>query len=208
MKLIFLGAPGAGKGTHATRVKQDYNLPHISTGDIFRANIKGGTPLGLLAKSYIDKGALVPDSVVIDIVKDRLSQEDCKNGYILDGFPRTVAQADALSEFADIDAVINLELDGETIVNRVAGRRMCVCGETYNVATLGGKTTCAKCGKTLYQREDDNPDTIRNRLAVYERETSPLLDYYRNKGILRDVDSNGLTIDEVYAKIQAILDTL
>ena len=208
MKLIFLGAPGAGKGTHATRVKQDYNLPHISTGDIFRANIKGGTPLGLLAKSYIDKGALVPDSVVIDIVKDRLAQEDCKNGYILDGFPRTVAQADALSEFADIDAVINLILDGETIVERVAGRRMCVCGETYNVATLGGKTTCAKCGKPLYQREDDNPETIRNRLAVYEKETSPLLDYYRNKGILKDVDSNGLGVEEVYAKIKAVLDTL
>lgn len=164
--------------------------------------------MGLLAKSYIDRGALVPDSVVIDIVKDRLAQDDCKGGYILDGFPRTVAQADALATFADIDAVINLMLDGETIVERVAGRRMCVCGETYNVATLGGKSTCAKCGKPLYQREDDNPDTIRNRLAVYEKETSPLLDYYRNKGILKDVDSNGLTIDEVYAKIQAVLNTL
>jgi len=119
-----------------------------------------------------------------------------------------VAQADALSTFADIDAVINLILDGEVIVERVAGRRMCDCGETYNVATLGGKTTCAKCGKPLYQREDDNPQTVRNRLAVYERETSPLLAYYRQKGLLRDVDSNGLTIDEVYAKIKAILDTL
>lgn len=164
--------------------------------------------MGLLAKSYIDRGALVPDSVVIDIVKDRLAQEDCKNGYILDGFPRTVAQADALSAFADIDAVINLILDGEVIVERVAGRRMCVCGETYNVATLGGKTTCAKCGKPLYQREDDNPDTIRNRLAVYEKETSPLLDYYRAKGLLKDVDSNGLTVEEVYAKIKAVLDNL
>lgn len=208
MKLIFLGAPGAGKGTHATRVKQDYNLLHISTGDIFRANIKGGTPLGLLAKSYIDKGELVPDRVVIDIVKDRLAQDDCRNGYILDGFPRTVAQADALATFADIDCVLNLVLDSEVIVERVAGRRMCPCGETYNVATLGGKTTCAKCGQPLYQRADDNPETIRNRLAVYEKETSPLLDYYRAKGLLKDIDSNGCTIDEVYARIKAVLDTL
>lgn len=208
MKLILLGAPGAGKGTHAAKIKEDYQLPHISTGDIFRANIKGGTPLGLLAKSYIDKGALVPDSVVIDIVKDRLAQPDCRNGYILDGFPRTLQQAEALSRFEQVDAVINIILDDETIVNRVAGRRMCACGATYNISMLNGKTTCEKCGGTLYQRDDDKPETVRNRLAVYTAETAPLIGYYRDKGVLRDVDSNGLGIDEVYQRIKAVLDTL
>lgn len=208
MKLILLGAPGAGKGTHAAKIKEEYKLPHISTGDIFRANIKGGTPLGLLAKSYIDKGALVPDEVVIDIVKDRLQQADCQNGYILDGFPRTLAQAEALSKFEAVDAVINIILDDETIVNRVAGRRMCACGATYNISMLGGKTTCEKCGKELYQREDDKPETVRNRLAVYTAETAPLIGYYREKGVLKDIDSNGLGIDEVYQLIKKELDTL
>ncbi len=208
MKLIFLGAPGAGKGTHASRVKLDYNIPHISTGDIFRANLQNGTPLGLLAKSYMDKGELVPDEVTIDIVKDRLTWDDCKAGYVLDGFPRTLKQAEALSQFADIDAVINLSLDDEVIVQRVAGRRMCPCGETYNVALLNGATTCAKCGQTLYQREDDKPATVRNRLAVYARDTAPLVEYYRNKGLLRDIECNGLGIDGVYAKICKVLDTL
>ena len=208
MKLILLGAPGAGKGTHAAKIKEEYNLPHISTGDIFRANIKGGTPLGLLAKSYIDKGALVPDEVVIDIVKDRLEQPDCQNGYILDGFPRTIQQAEALSKFEKVDAVINIILDDETIVNRVTGRRMCTCGATYNVSMLGGKNTCEKCGKELYQRDDDKPETVRNRLAVYAAETAPLIDYYRAEGLVKDVDTNGLSIDEVYARIKAVLDTL
>lgn len=155
MKIIFLGAPGSGKGTHATRVKTELGVPHISTGDIFRENIKGGTPLGVLAKSYIDKGALVPDDVVIKIVEDRLSREDCKKGFILDGFPRTIYQAEALKKIADIDVVINLVVDDEAIVKRVAGRRMCRCGETYNVAFLNGSDTCAKCGGKLYQRDDD-----------------------------------------------------
>lgn len=208
MKLILLGAPGAGKGTHAAKIKEEYHLPHISTGDIFRANIKGGTPLGLLAKSYIDRGALVPDEVVIDIVKDRLQQPDCAGGYILDGFPRTLQQAEALSAFEQVDAVINILLDDEVIVNRVAGRRMCACGATYNVSMLGGSTTCAKCGGVLYQREDDKPETVRNRLAVYNAETAPLIDYYRAKGLLKDIDSNGLGIEEVYQLIKAALDTL
>ena len=204
MKIIFLGAPGSGKGTHATRVKTELGVPHISTGDIFRENIKGGTPLGVLAKSYIDKGALVPDDVVIDIVKDRLSREDCKKGFILDGFPRTIYQAEALKSIAKIDVVINLVVDDEAIVKRVAGRRMCRCGETYNVAFLNGSTTCAKCGGELYQRDDDKEETVKSRLEVYHKETAPLIDYYRKEGLLEDVDgSKG--IDAVYADIMKVL---
>ena len=204
MKIIFLGAPGSGKGTHATRVKTELGVPHISTGDIFRENIKGGTPLGVLAKSYIDKGALVPDDVVIKIVEDRLSREDCKNGFILDGFPRTIYQAEALKKIASIDVVINLVVDDEAIVKRVAGRRMCRCGETYNVAFLNGATTCAKCGGELYQREDDKEETVKSRLEVYHKETAPLLDYYRKEGLLKDVDgSQG--IEAVYNDIMKVL---
>jgi len=204
MKIIFLGAPGSGKGTHATRVKVDLGIPHISTGDIFRENIKGGTPLGILAKSYIDKGALVPDDVVIKIVEDRLSREDCKGGFILDGFPRTIYQAEALKRIAAIDVVINLVVDDEAIVKRVAGRRMCRCGETYNVAFLNGATTCAKCGGELYQREDDKEETVKSRLEVYHKETAPLIDYYRKEGLLVDVDgSQG--IEAVYADIMKVL---
>ncbi|HAE88465.1 MAG TPA: adenylate kinase [Clostridiales bacterium] len=204
MKIIFLGAPGSGKGTHATRVKTELGVPHISTGDIFRENIKGGTPLGVLAKSYIDKGALVPDDVVIKIVEDRLSREDCKNGFILDGFPRTIYQAEALKKIASIDVVINLVVDDEAIVKRVAGRRMCRCGETYNVAFLNGATTCAKCGGELYQREDDKEETVKSRLEVYHKETAPLIDYYRKEGLLKDVDgSQG--IEAVYNDIMKVL---
>ena len=204
MKIIFLGAPGSGKGTHATRVKTELGIPHISTGDIFRENIKGGTPLGVLAKSYIDKGALVPDDVVIKIVEDRLSREDCKKGFILDGFPRTIYQAEALKRIAAIDVVINLVVDDEAIVKRVAGRRMCRCGETYNVAFLNGATTCAKCGAELYQREDDKEETVKSRLEVYHKETAPLIDYYRKEGLLKDVDgSQG--IEAVYADIMKVL---
>ena len=204
MKIIFLGAPGSGKGTHATRVKTELGVPHISTGDIFRENIKGGTPLGVLAKSYIDKGALVPDDVVIKIVEDRLKREDCKKGFILDGFPRTIYQAEALKKIADIDVVINLVVDDEAIVKRVAGRRMCRCGETYNVAFLNGATTCAKCGGELYQREDDKEETVKSRLEVYHKETAPLIDYYRKEGLLKDVDgSQG--IEAVYADILKVI---
>ena len=204
MKVIFLGAPGSGKGTHATRVKTELGVPHISTGDIFRANIKGGTPLGLLAKSYIDKGALVPDDVVIKIVADRLAQEDCKGGFILDGFPRTISQAQALEEITPIDVVINLVVDDEAIVKRVAGRRMCRCGETYNVAFLNGATTCAKCGGELYQREDDKEETVKSRLAVYHSETAPLIDYYAKKGILKNIDG-AQGIEEVYKDILKVI---
>ena len=204
MRVIFLGAPGSGKGTHATRVKLALDVPHISTGDIFRENIKGGTPLGLLAKSYIDKGALVPDDVVIKIVADRLSREDCKKGFILDGFPRTIRQAEELKKITPIDVVIDLVVDDEAIVKRVAGRRMCRCGETYNVAFLNGATTCAKCGGALYQREDDKEETVKSRLEVYHKETAPLIDYYKKEGLLKEVDG-AQTIDKVYADILKVL---
>ena len=204
MKIIFLGAPGSGKGTHATRVKLELGVPHISTGDIFRENIKGGTSLGLLAKSYIDKGALVPDEVVIKIVEDRLSREDCKKGFILDGFPRTIHQAEALKSITDIDVVINLVVDDEAIVKRVAGRRMCRCGETYNVAFLNGSNVCAKCGGTLYQRDDDKEETVKSRLEVYHKETAPLIDYYAKEGLLKDVDG-AQSIDKVYEDILKVI---
>lgn len=208
MKLIFLGAPGAGKGTQATLIKEAYAIPHISTGDIFRANIKGGTKLGCLAKSYMDKGELVPDSLVIDLIKDRLTQADCNNGFILDGFPRTVVQADALAEFTDIDAVINLVVCKETIIKRIAGRRMCPCGESYNTSTLIGPEICPKCGAKLYQREDDKEETVLNRLNVYLKETAPLIDYYKAKKLLVDIDCNGQSIVETDKIIKKALERL
>lgn len=156
MNIILLGAPGAGKGTQATKISDRYGLPHISTGDIFRENIKNGTPIGLLAKSYTDKGQLVPDEVTCEIVKDRLAKEDCQNGYLLDGFPRTIVQAEALDKFAKIDAVININIDFSLLMARLCGRRVCRdCGESYHVSTLNGKTTCDRCGGELYQRKDD-----------------------------------------------------
>ncbi len=207
MKLIFLGAPGSGKGTYATKVKVDYDILHISTGDIFRANIKGGTPLGVLAKSYIDKGQLVPDEVVIDIVADRLAQADCSKGFILDGFPRTIKQAEELGKIAGIDAVINMDVGDSVIIKRVAGRRMCACGETYNTAFIGDTKTCEKCGGLLYQREDDKEEIVKSRLAVYHKETAPLIEYYRNKGMLHNIAADG-GIDKVYTDIKKVLDNI
>ena len=158
MNLIFLGPPGAGKGTQAVRVCEQLGIPQISTGDILRRAIKNETPTGLAAKSYIDKGQLVPDSVVIDIVRERLVQDDCKNGYLLDGFPRTVAQAEALEGFAKIDAVVDINVSDEKLVARLSGRRVCLsCGGTYHVSQLNGSMTCAKCGNELIQRADDRP---------------------------------------------------
>lgn len=208
MRIVLLGAPGAGKGTHAGRLKVDFNLPHISTGDIFRANIKGETPLGVKAKAFIDKGELVPDELTIDLVKDRLSQDDCRNGFILDGFPRTVPQAEALTDYIDIDAVINFILDDSVIVDRISGRRMCICGETYNVAFLNGATKCIKCGNELYQRADDNPETVQKRLHVYYNETAPLIGYYRDNGLLLDLNCNDKSIDEVYSELKAMVSKL
>lgn len=205
MKLVFLGAPGSGKGTHASLLKVDLNVPHISTGDIFRANIKGKTPLGIKAKSFIDNGQLVPDELTIELVRDRLSSEDCKEGFILDGFPRTIAQAEALKGFSALDAVVNFVLDSDIIVERISKRRMCVCGETYNLALLNGSNVCAKCGKELYQRADDKEETVRKRLEVYEKETAPLIDYYRERGQIYDLDCNNKSIEEVYENLKSIL---
>ncbi len=201
MKMIFLGPPGAGKGTQAVRVCERLGIPQISTGDILRRAIKDQTPTGLAAKSYIDKGQLVPDSIVIDIVRERLAQDDCANGYLLDGFPRTVPQAQALATFADIDVVIDIEVSDEALTKRLSGRRVCLaCGGTYHVATLNGATTCAKCGAELIQRDDDKAETVLNRLAVYHAQTAPLIDFYTEKGLLKAVDG-AKPMDECFSAI-------
>ena len=207
MNIIFLGAPGSGKGTHAKRVSEKYGIPHISTGDIFRYNIKNGTPLGKLAKSYIDAGKLVPDSVVIDIVKDRLSNDDCQKGYILDGFPRTIPQAEALGEFADIQIVVNLNVPDEVIMHRIAGRRTCACGESYHIDLLQGKDTCAKCGAKLYIRDDDKEETVKARLDEYAEKTAPLVGYYTDLGLVADIDGTK-GIDKVFVDICTVLDKI
>ena len=197
LSLVFLGAPGAGKGTQATKICEKYNIPHISTGDILRANIKAGTPLGLQAKAIIDKGQLVPDEVVIGLMKDRLAQDDCKGGYLLDGFPRTIEQAKALDTFENVSMAINIAVNEDEVVERIAGRRMCTCGESYHISTYKSET-CAKCGAKLYQRDDDKPETVKARLEVYNKQTAPLIEYYGNKNILYTVDGSQ-DINDVYA---------
>ena len=206
MNIILLGAPGAGKGTQASKIKQKYNLLHISTGDIFRANIKGGTEIGKLAKSYMDAGKLVPDEVTCAIVKDRLTWDDIKQGYMLDGFPRNLFQAKELDKFAKIDLCLNIEVDESLLMDRICGRRVCACGESYHISTLNGATTCAKCGGELYQRADDNPETVKTRLDTYNAQTAPLIDYYKSQGKLVSVKSGEGSPDEVLAEICAILD--
>ncbi|MGN0814875.1 MAG: adenylate kinase [Candidatus Coproplasma sp.] len=206
MNIILLGAPGAGKGTQASLIEEKYSLAHISTGDIFRANIKGGTPIGKVAKSYIDAGKLVPDEVTCELVKDRLAQDDVKGGYMLDGFPRTLFQAGELDKFAKIDLCINIDVDTELLMDRICGRRVCSCGESYHISTLGGATTCKKCGKELYQREDDNPTTVKARLETYFAQTAPLAEYYRKQGKLFTVNCGTATPAEVFANISAELD--
>ena len=192
MNIVFLGPPGAGKGTHAQMLMSELGIPQISTGDMLRQAIKAETPMGLNAKRYIDQGALVPDDVVIAIVRDRLAQEDCLHGYILDGFPRTVAQAEALASFAKIDVALNLALPDEMIVKRLSGRRVCLkCGGTYHISSLNGREASEACGEKLVQRKDDTPETIQNRLAVYAKQTAPLIDYYQKRGLLRTVDCLG-----------------
>ena len=191
MKLILLGAPGAGKGTQATRLADIYQIPHISTGDIFRANLKEETELGLKAKAYMDQGLLVPDELTIDLVMDRLAKDDCKNGYILDGFPRTLAQAAALDERTSIDAAVDVEVPDENIVRRMAGRRVCPnCGEPYHteykVPLKEG--ICDRCGSELIIRKDDEPETVLKRLTVYHDQTAPLIGHYQQAGKLVAVD--------------------
>lgn len=196
MRLILLGPPGAGKGTQASAIVEKYNIPHISTGDIFRANIKEKTELGKQVEEYLNKGLLVPDELVVSIVKDRISKEDCKNGFLLDGFPRTVAQAEALDEelknmSLKIDRVINIEADKDLLIERIIGRRICKdCGATYHIKFSPTKQAgiCDKCGGELYQREDDKLETVEKRIEVYTEQTKPLIDYYAQKGLLLNVD--------------------
>ena len=208
MNIILLGAPGAGKGTQASRISDSYKLPHISTGDIFRENIKNQTPIGLLAKSFIDKGQLVPDEVTCKIVEERISREDCQNGYMLDGFPRTIAQAEALDKITKIDLVINIDVDFSLLLDRLCGRRVCKdCGESYHVSRLNGETKCARCGGELYQRKDDNPETVQSRLDVYNAQTAPLIEYYTKKGIIFNVVGN-TTPEDVYAEVSKKLDSM
>ena len=206
MNIVLLGAPGAGKGTQAAFIQNKYGLTHIATGDIFRANIKGGTPIGKLAKSYIDAGKLVPDEVTCEIVKDRLVNGEVGKGFMLDGFPRNVFQAEELDKFAKVDLCVNIDVDKALLMDRICGRRMCSCGATYHVSTLNGATTCAKCGQPLYQRADDNPETVGARLDTYEAQTAPVANYYRAQGKLFTVDGGSGTPKQVFAAIESELD--
>lgn len=212
MKIIMLGAPGAGKGTQAKMIADKYGVPHVSTGDIFRANIKNGTELGMEAKKYMDQGLLVPDELTVKILLDRVSQPDCKNGYVLDGFPRTIPQAEvldkALAELGEsIDYAIDVDVPDENIVKRMSGRRACVsCGATYHVVHVPPKKEgiCDRCGSELILRDDDKPETVKNRLNVYHKQTQPLIDFYTKKGVLKTVDGT-VDMQDVFKAIVAIL---
>ncbi len=208
MNIIFLGPPGAGKGTQAQIVCRKLGIPQVSTGDMLRAAIAVKTPTGLKAKEYMDKGQLVPDDVVISIVRERLAEDDCKKGYILDGFPRTVEQAKALAAFAKIDAVIDLEVPDEVLVKRLSGRRVCpVCGAPYHVDRLNGETTCKADGATLIQRDDDRAETVLNRLQVYHQKTAPLIDHYRAEGLLKTI-GGALSLEEISEEIFKTLEAI
>ena len=212
MKIIMLGAPGAGKGTQAKMIADKYGVPPISTGDIFRANIKNGTELGMEAKKYMDQGLLVPDELTVRILLDRVAQDDCKNGYVLDGFPRTIPQAEVLdselTKLGDhIDYAINVDVPDENIVKRMSGRRACLtCGATYHIEHVPPKKEgiCDVCGSELVLRDDDKPETVKNRLNVYHEQTQPLIDFYTEKGVLKTVDGT-VPMEEVFAAITAIL---
>lgn len=212
MKIIMLGAPGAGKGTQAKKIAAKYNIPHISTGDIFRANIKNGTELGKKAKTYMDQGLLVPDELVVDLVVDRLNQDDCKEGYVLDGFPRTIPQAEALDGALGklgqkVDFAIDVDVPDENIIHRMGGRRACVgCGATYHLEYAPTKVEgiCDMCGQELILRDDDKPETVKKRLGVYHEQTKPLINYYTTAGILKTVDGT-VDIEDVFQAIVNIL---
>ena len=212
MKIILLGPPGAGKGTQAKSISKECNIPHISTGDIFRKNISEKTPLGVEAKGYMDSGKLVPDELTINLVKDRLTKEDCKNGFMLDGFPRTVMQAEALDAFLkerniDIDAALLIDAPKDLIIERMTGRRVCSkCGETYHIMNIPPKVedVCDVCGSALIHRKDDNLETVIERLEVYDKQTQPLVEYYRRRGKLMSVDG-AKELHEVFEDIRDLL---
>ena len=212
MKIIMLGAPGTGKGTQAKKLSEKYGIPHISTGDIFRANIKNNTELGQKAKGYMDAGQLVPDELVVDLVVDRIKEKDCFKGFILDGFPRTIPQAEALdyalnNQNEKIDYAINVDVPDENIINRMGGRRACVgCGATYHIVYNPTKVEgiCDACGEKLILRDDDKPETVQKRLGVYHEQTQPLIDYYTKAGILKEVDGT-VDMEEVFQNIVQIL---
>ena len=212
MKIIMLGAPGAGKGTQAKQIADKYQIPHISTGDIFRANIKNGKELRKKAKEYMDQGALVPDELTCDLVMDRIKQDDCKNGFVLDGFPRTIPQAEALDNALKgigekMDYAIDVDVPDENIVNRMGGRRACLnCGATYHVVSIPTKVEgiCDRCGSEVVLRDDDKPETVQKRLTVYHEQTQPLIDYYKNQGILKSVDGT-VPMESVFSAIVEIL---
>ena len=213
MKIIMLGAPGAGKGTQAKKIAEKYGIPHISTGDIFRANIKNQTELGMKAKGYMDQGMLVPDELTLELIMDRFTNDDCKNGYVLDGFPRTIPQAEALTKaLADkndaVDYAINVDVPDEAIVTRMSGRRACLaCGGTYHIKFNPTKVEgiCDACGGELVLRADDKPETVQKRLDVYHEQTQPLIDYYQTQHILKEVDGT-LPLEDVFGAIIAILE--
>ena len=212
MKIIMLGAPGAGKGTQAKLIAEKYGVPHISTGDIFRANIKNGTELGKETKEYMDKGLLVPDELTVRLLLDRVAQDDCKNGYVLDGFPRTIPQAEVLdkelTKLGDsVDFAVDVDVPDENIIRRMSGRRACLnCGATYHIVNIPPKKEgiCDVCGSELVLRDDDQPETVKNRLKVYHEQTQPLIEYYTGKGVLRTVDGT-LPMEEVFDAIVKIL---
>lgn len=212
MKIIMLGAPGAGKGTQAKQIADKYSIPHISTGDIFRANIKEGTELGKKAKTFMDQGLLVPDDLVVDLVVDRIKQADCSNGFVLDGFPRTIPQAESLDAALEkinekMDYAIDVDVPDENIINRMSGRRACInCGATYHVVTIPTKVEgiCDRCGNSVVLRDDDQPETVKKRLDVYHEQTQPLIDYYTKQGILKSVDGTQ-PMGDVFAAIVSVL---
>jgi len=212
MKIIMLGAPGAGKGTQSKKIAEKYQIPHISTGDIFRANIKNGTELGMKAKSYMDAGGLVPDEITVGMLLDRIHQEDCKNGYVLDGFPRTIPQAESLTKALEelgeaVDYAVNVEVPDENIVNRMGGRRACLgCGAVYHLVYNPPKAegTCDACQGQLVLRDDDKPETVQKRLEVYHQQTQPLIDYYKEKGVLVEVDGTQ-NLEKVFQDIVKVL---
>ena len=207
MKIVLLGAPGAGKGTQAVKIAESYGIVHISTGDIFRKNLKEGTPVGLKAKAYIDAGKLVPDEVTCEIVAERLKEKDCEKGFMLDGFPRNIAQAEMLEKICKLDGVINIAVDLDKLMARLTGRRVCAaCGESFHITTFTGKT-CPKCGGDVIQRADDTEETVGKRLSVYTEQTAPLIAFYEKRGLLHNVDGMK-AIDEVFTEIRGVLDTI